>query len=223
MSRMSPFRTYLENDWYPGGIPGNVVIGEHAYLETSYGFAPCNSEEEAAVVLGTASGTYDQATFVLGPSARVVVGPYTVLKCHLACERSIRIGAHCMVSWGTVLTDTWLERDWPVEKRREFLEAVARNPHRSPGPMSTPRPVVLEDNVWVGFDSVIMPGVTIGRGSIIGSKTIVEKDVPAYSIVVGNPGHVAIRLDADDTEAARAEAFRKYLRPGGGFGNVREH
>lgn len=221
MSRMRPVRTYLENDWYPGGIPGNVVIGEHVYLETSYGFAPCNSEEEAAVVLGTASGTYDQATFVLGPSARVVVGPYTVLKCHLACERSIRIGAHCMVSWGTVVTDTWLEQDWPVEKKREFLEAVARHPHRSPGLMSTPRPVVLEDNVWVGFDSVIMPGVTIGCGSIIGSKTIVEKDVPAYSVVVGNPARIVRRLEPDDTEAARDEAFQEYLLPQLASGNVR--
>jgi acetyltransferase-like isoleucine patch superfamily enzyme len=221
MNRMSPSRTYIDHDWYPGGIPGNVVTGENVYLETSYGFAPCNSEEEAAIVLGNASGTYDQATFVLGPGARVVVGPYSVLKCHLVCERSIRIGAHCMLSWGAVVTDTWLEQDWPVEKRREYLEAVARHPHRSLGAMSTPGPVVLEDNVWVGFDSVIMPGVTIGRGSIIGSKTIVEKDVPAYSVVVGNPGRVAIRLEADDTEAARAEAFREYVHPRFESGNVR--
>jgi acetyltransferase-like isoleucine patch superfamily enzyme len=122
-----------------------------------------------------------------------------------------------------VVTDTWLEQDWPVERRREYLEAVIRHPHRALGPMSTPRQVVLEDNVWVGFDSVILPGVTIGRGSIIGSKTIVEEDVPAYSIVVGNPARLVRRLEPDDTESARADAFRKYLRPGGGFGNVRGH
>jgi len=61
--------------------------------------------------------------------------------------------------------------------------------------------------VWVGFDSVILPGVTIGRGSIIGSKTIVEEDVPAYSIVVGNPARLVRRLEPDDTESARADAF----------------
>jgi len=223
MSRMNLHRTYRDNDWYPGGIPGNVVIGEHVYIETSYAFAPCLAEDESAIVLGDASGAYDQATFVLGPRARVVVGPYSVLNCHLVCEQSIRIGGHCMLSWGVVVADTWLERDWPVERRREYLEAVIRHPHRALGPMSTPRQVVLEDNVWVGFDSVILPGVTIGRGSIIGSKTIVEEDVPAYSIVVGNPARLVRRLEPDDTESARADAFRKYLRPGGGFGNVRGH
>jgi len=74
------------------GDPGNVVIGEHVYIETSYAFAPCLAEDESAIVLGDASGAYDQATFVLGPRARVVVGPYSVLNCHLVCEQSITMG-----------------------------------------------------------------------------------------------------------------------------------
>jgi len=219
---MNHFRRHLDNDWYSGGIPGNVVMGEHVYVDTSYGFAPCISEEDGAVVLGTACGAYDQATFGLGSRARVVVGPYSVLKCHLVCDRSITIGAHCMLSWGAVLTDSWLGADWPIERRREYLEAVACHSQRAAGPMSNPRPVVVEDNVWVGFDSVILPGVTLGHGSIIGSKTVVERDVPPYAIVAGNPGRIIRRLDPDDTEAARAAAFREYLRSGSESGDMRE-
>ena len=47
-------------------------------------------------------------------------------------------------------------------------------------------PVIIEDNVWIGFNVCILPGVTIGKGSIIGAGAIVSKDVPRYSVIVGN-------------------------------------
>jgi virginiamycin A acetyltransferase len=50
---------------------------------------------------------------------------------------------------------------------------------------------VIEDDVWLGHNSVILPSVKkIGRGAIVGAGTILTKDVPKYSIVVGNPGRV---------------------------------
>jgi virginiamycin A acetyltransferase len=49
---------------------------------------------------------------------------------------------------------------------------------------------IIENDVWIGYDATIMPGVNIGNGSIIGSKSVVTKDVPAYSIVAGNPAKV---------------------------------
>lgn len=51
-------------------------------------------------------------------------------------------------------------------------------------------PTIIEEDVWVGSNSIILPGVIIGRGSIIGAGTIVNIDIPAYSIVVGNPAKV---------------------------------
>ena len=53
-----------------------------------------------------------------------------------------------------------------------------------------PLPVVIEDDVWVGARAIILPGVTIGQGSVIGAGAVVAKTVPPYSIVVGNPGRV---------------------------------
>ena len=49
---------------------------------------------------------------------------------------------------------------------------------------------VIEDNVEIGANALILGPVTIGKGSIIGAGTIVLKDVPPYSVVVGNPGKV---------------------------------
>jgi len=48
------------------------------------------------------------------------------------------------------------------------------------------RDIVVEDDVWIGYDALIMSGVTIGKGSVIGARSVVAKDVPPYSIYVGN-------------------------------------
>lgn len=53
--------------------------------------------------------------------------------------------------------------------------------------MSSKGDVIIEEDVWVGSNSVVLSGVTLGRGSIIGAGSIVTKDVDPYTIVVGNP------------------------------------
>ena len=57
------------------------------------------------------------------------------------------------------------------------------------------KPITLEDNVWVGANVTILPGVTIGNNAIIGAASVVTKDIPANSIVVGNPARVIKHLD----------------------------
>lgn len=54
----------------------------------------------------------------------------------------------------------------------------------------TNAPIVIEDDVWVGFGAVILPGVTIGRGSIVGAGAVVTKDVEPYTVVAGVPARV---------------------------------
>lgn len=46
--------------------------------------------------------------------------------------------------------------------------------------------IIIEDDVWIGYDSLILSGVKIGKGSIIGARSIVTKDVPPYSVYIGN-------------------------------------
>ena len=50
--------------------------------------------------------------------------------------------------------------------------------------------VIIENNVWLGDNVVVMPGVTIGHGSIIGSLSVVTHDVPPECIAVGSPARV---------------------------------
>lgn len=55
---------------------------------------------------------------------------------------------------------------------------------------SPSRPVIIDDDVWIGGRVTILPGVHVGKGSIIGAGAVVTKDVPEYAIVAGNPAVV---------------------------------
>lgn len=191
--------TTLAYDWYRGVVPSNVVLGRDVYVDTTYSFAPLLSKEERALVMGEASGAYDRTTFVVGTHGRITVGAYTVLNATtLVCNEWITIGAHCLLAWGSVVTDTWPDAGVSLDARRRALRAAAADPHRRLPPVSGPRPVTLEDNVWIGFDAVVLPGVTIGRGAVVGCKTIVRESVPPYAVVAGDPARIIRTLDPED-------------------------
>lgn len=62
--------------------------------------------------------------------------------------------------------------------------------------------ITVGNDVWLGYRSVIMPGVSIGDGAIVGAYSVVTKDVPPYSIVAGNPAK-EIRKRFSEAEIAR--------------------
>ncbi|SDW70817.1 LbetaH domain-containing protein [Flavobacterium degerlachei] len=77
-------------------------------------------------------------------------------------------------------------------------------------PLSTPNsrklstnPIIIKDNVWIGEGVCIMPGVTIGCGSVIGALSVVTKDIPDYSIAVGSPAKVVKEYDFESNSWKR--------------------
>ena len=62
------------------------------------------------------------------------------------------------------------------------------------------KPVLIKEGAWIGAGSTILPGVTVGRYAIVGSDTVVTKDVPDYAVVVGTPAKVIKYLDAEKFE-----------------------
>lgn len=62
--------------------------------------------------------------------------------------------------------------------------------------------IIVENDVWFGYDSLIKNGVTIGNGAIIAARAVVVKDVPPYSIVAGNPAKV-VKMRFDDRTIER--------------------
>ena len=94
----------------------------------------------------------------------------------IGASSHIKIGNKVLCGANTVITDF----DW---------HPVAPELRHEPGISST-SPVVLEDNVWLGYGVVVLKGVTIGKNSVIAANSVVVKDIPANVIAGGNPAKV---------------------------------
>ena len=192
---MNPDRT-LPGDWFGGSVPENVRVDPEAYLETTYSFQLFRSTQPEAVRIGRGTSIYLGVMFDLGPQGRVTVGDFTLMNgSRIICDCQLDIGDHCLISWNTVLADTWR---LPAEAaaRRRALQQLARRgaqPFASAAPAA---PIRIANNVWIGFDSCVFPGVSIGEGSIVGARSVVTQDVPPFTIVAGNPARVIRQLDA---------------------------
>jgi virginiamycin A acetyltransferase len=67
----------------------------------------------------------------------------------------------------------------------------------------------LATTLWIGFDSVVLPGTTIGDG-LVGARSVVTADVPPYAIVAGNPARVIRQLDPEASRRAVADAIQRF-------------
>ena len=201
---MNGHSTRLDYDWFPGSIPANVRAGSDVYLDTAYSFAPFGSELDPGLDLGNASGAYDRSAFVVGPRGRVSVGAYTCLNgTYVVCNERVEIGSHCFTGWGSVITDTWPGLGVSLWDRRAAMRAAAADPQRRLPSAGRPRPVIIEDNVWVGFGAVVLPGVTLGRGCVVGCKTVVAESVPAFAVLAGDPPCVIRYLEPTERDLSR--------------------
>jgi galactoside O-acetyltransferase len=66
--------------------------------------------------------------------------------------------------------------------------------------MEDVRPIEVEDNVWIGSNSIIYPGVVIGEDSVVGMGSVVMNNVPARVVVAGNPARQIARVTASKDE-----------------------
>lgn len=207
-------RIHIDNDWYPRGIPSNVTFAKSVFVDSSYGFAGFHSRQAVGLFIDEASGCYDRSSFFTSSLGEIRIGRFTVLNgTTLICKKHITIGDHCMLAWGSVLTDSWLDASLhSVEARRTLLKKTADDPSRQYPFFGEAKPVVLEDNCWVGFDAVILPGVRLGRGCVVGCKTVVESDVPPYAVITGSPAKIIRYLDANDSDGVRQLAMREFIK-----------
>ena len=99
--------------------------------------------------------------------------------------------------WSSILMDTYRLPVDVAGRRRELEQAPRRQPRRLQAVVPA-RPVRIGRNVWIGFDSCVLPGVSIGEGAVVGARSVVTEDVPAYSVVAGNPARVVRRLEPEE-------------------------
>jgi acetyltransferase-like isoleucine patch superfamily enzyme len=190
----------LSWDWFPGHIPNNAFIDETAYVETTFSFQLCRSTQERAIEYGRGASTYLGTMFDVGPKGRVSLGDYALVHgARIICDSEVRIGDYALISWNVVLMDTY-RVPMNVRERRTELELVPAREPRMAGAAVEAKPVCIERNVWIGFEACILPGVTIGEGSIVGARSVVTESVPPFTIVAGNPARVIREISAIERE-----------------------
>lgn len=97
-------------------------------------------------------------------------------RCTLTIAKRITIGKHCMIAAGSWLFDSSGHSTDPASRLANL-----------PPPSEEVKPITIGDNVWIGRNSTVFPGVTIGEGSVISAGSVVMVDVPSYTVVAGNP------------------------------------
>jgi acetyltransferase-like isoleucine patch superfamily enzyme len=185
----------LPDDWYPASLPENVVVDDTAYIQTSYSFCFYRSQLPCGMEVGRGASTYLGTMFDVGSRGRVKLGNYAlVLGARIICDAEIVIGDYALISWNVVLMDTY-RVPFDAANRRKELDLVPTRPVRMASADVPARPIRIDRNVWIGFDTCVLPGVTIGEGSVVGARTVVVEDVPPFAVVAGNPARLIRRLE----------------------------
>jgi acetyltransferase-like isoleucine patch superfamily enzyme len=122
----------------------------------------------------------------------------------LSLGKRVQIGPHCSID---LSADVQIEDD--VEFGHHVVIITAEHgiggPHHRCG-MMAPRPVVVRRGAWIGARTTVLPGVTIGEGSVVGAGSAVYHDVPPHTLVAGSPARAVRRLSDGCGVAAPADA-----------------
>ncbi len=101
---------------------------------------------------------------------------------HIGVSEKVTIGNNVLVASKVMIID---------HNHGSYNSIKSSNPESKPAERElVSKPVIIEDNVWIGELTSILPGVTIGKGSVIGASSVVINNIPPYSIAVGNPAKV---------------------------------
>ncbi len=139
-----------------------------------------HTQEEIRKLFSRLTGKEISDTFCLFPpfysdcGKNITIGDNVFINacCKFQDQGGISIGSNCLI--GHNVTIATLNHDLNPKKRQN----------------SIPNPVIIEDNVWIGADVTILPGVKIGNGAIIAAGSIVTKNVDKNTIVAGNPAKI---------------------------------
>lgn len=120
------------------------------------------------------------------PGGRLEIGDGTSLagNCVLSAALDIRIGRSVLFARNVYISD----------HRHGFSQPGV--PVLDQG-IEDLRPVTVEDGAWLGQNVVLLPGVTVGKGAVVGANSVIREDVPPRSVVAGAPGRVVRRLPTE--------------------------
>jgi acetyltransferase-like isoleucine patch superfamily enzyme len=185
----------IENDWCNFPIPMNMEVGENTLFDSSSVFKKYFSARPLGIKIGS-NVTIEAADLATEPTGYIEIGDYCYLAlASLVSSESIIIGNYVFIGIGTTIVDTDFHPVDAAQRMRDTI-AISTVGDRKKRPSFETRPVIIEDDVWIGYNSTILKGVTIGKGSIVQPGSVVSKSVPPGSLVSGNPAQFKPIKDA---------------------------
>jgi acetyltransferase-like isoleucine patch superfamily enzyme len=130
-------------------------------------------------------------------TGRVEIGDRTFIGgSSLVCAEHIRIGDDVLISWGCTFMDTNAHSLKSAERANDVKDwlYMLQNPNsdsiRKNWDNIRSAPIIIQNKAWIGFNCIILKGVTIGEGAVVAAGSVVTKDVPPYTVVAGNPAQI---------------------------------
>jgi len=137
---------------------------------------------------------------------KVQVGNYSVIQnnVRIECLNSVTIGHYCGIGMGVAIRDNNNHAIGPEDRVAHRIRAAPGGPGY-PGlgdgwELSESAPVVIENVAWIGSNSLVLKGVTIGEAAVVAAHSVVTKDVLPYTIVAGNPARAVKTLEKPKTK-----------------------
>jgi acetyltransferase-like isoleucine patch superfamily enzyme len=188
-------------DWHDGLVPSNAVLDDESMVESTYSFLLDRSEPPFGVRVGKGTSTYGGTMFDLGPRGELTLGQFSMTNgTRFVSDERITVGSYCLLAWSVVIMDTYRTPLDPLDRRRALQREPPTRPRRFVAESET-RPVTVGDAVWIGFESVVLPGVSIGEGVIVGARSVVADDCEPWTVMAGNPARVIRKLAGPDRRA----------------------
>lgn len=177
---------------------GEYIDRKHKMLRcncapTAFLFPTCRiengSRDREKIVIGKDSRVLGHLTVYLhGGSITVGSSCFIGENTRIWSAQNISIGNRVLISHSVNIHDN-ISHSLSAASRHNHFKAIFSSGH--PESLDIPKAnIVIEDDAWIGFGAAVMKGVTIGRGAVIGAHSVITKDVPAYTVVVGNPARV---------------------------------
>lgn len=119
------------------------------------------------------------------------------------CIDEIEIGNDVMIAWGCTFIDNnshslvWSQRKDDVISWKKGIDEKKMGAYKDWKDIKRGK-IKIKDKAWIGFNSIILKGVSIGEGAIIGAGSVVTKDVPDWTVVAGNPAVVIRNISIDE-------------------------
>lgn len=126
--------------------------------------------------------TWIEGEILVFPKGKVQIGEYCFLgrNSKIWSASDIKIGNRVLISHNVNIHDNNSHPINPEDRHDDFYKIITTGFQNID---LNAKPILIEDDVWIGFNATILKGVTIGKGAIIGACTIITEDVPAYTIV----------------------------------------